>query len=852
MAGGSLNWHVRRVPKTPVVGRNVSGKEESSCADQASRLAGNTGLRWEHKACWRYRLALLLLLLTLTWFGLFYASTALADTLADVEARLEGTDLVVRVKFNVLVQYLRHAPQDSGELIEIYFQILSNDESRSSVVEEFRKIQPSARTPGITVIYPLQVTSVQKRILVKFAKPVRFSVRPVADRRSIEIVVAGQVPAKAPVAAPPPETKVGQARYIVALQTFATGDISKAPQIPQDLADYAVFTSASARGGSTLNLGYFLDADSAERARQRLLKTFPQAQVIALEPGSQGAAPTAPILPEQPPGTPSQSTAGAPAQVTQRGAELITKARAALAAGDNEAATVALNELLLLPPNPYSQEAQEMAGVARERSGELEKAKAEYELYLRLYPDSEGAARVRQRLADLAQRQTTARAPGQPAGPLRTFNGSISQYYYDGTTRSQTAFNTPTTVDRATLSLKDLSSLVTNIDLNGRVRTDASDVRLVVRNTNQVSFISANPSVNRLDAAYVDYRGLDNHWLLRAGRQAGTTGGVYGRFDGAAVGYGLSPKWRVNAVAGNLVDFPIDSTRYFYGINVDAENLGDHVSGNVFVINQMVDSVVDRRATGAELRYFDGVRSVYSLVDYDVSFHALNIGMVQGTWQTAGGTLFNGLFDRRKAPLLATSNAIIGQPTTSVNALLRTLSLDQLRQQALGVTADVTQVLASVTTPLNRTWQMGADFRLTNVGSLPAVNDIPATPATGNVYGYTLQAIGNNLYSGRDINVFNVTYLDGPTYHGEYFSYNNVSVLGEKWQLEPSIRLYRQTDNLDITQRRITPGIRLTYRVRERVTLESEYDFETTRTVGPTQQDNTTHHFLYVGYRVDF
>jgi len=226
--------------------------------------------------------------------------------------------------------------------------------------------------------------------------------------------------------------------------------------------------------------------------------------------------------------------------------------------------------------------------------------------------------------------------------------------------------------------------------------------------------------------------------------------------------------------------------------------------------------------------------------------------MVQGTWQTAGGTLFNGLFDRRKAPLLATSNAIIGQPTTSVNALLRTLSLDQLRQQALGVTADVTQVLASVTTPLNRTWQMGADFRLTNVGSLPAVNDIPATPATGNVYGYTLQAIGNNLYSVRDINVFNVTYLDGPTYHGEYFSYNNVSVLGEKWQLEPSIRLYRQTDNLDITQRRITPGIRLTYRVRERVTLESEYDFETTRTVGPTQQDNTTHHFLYVGYRVDF
>jgi hypothetical protein len=180
------------------------------------------------------------------------------------------------------------------------------------------------------------------------------------------------------------------------------------------------------------------------------------------------------------------------------------------------------------------------------------------------------------------------------------------------------------------------------------------------------------------------------------------------------------------------------------------------------------------------------------------------------------------------------------------------LSLDQLRQQALALTADVTQVLASVTTPLGKSWQIGADYRLTNVGPLPAVNDIPATPATGNVYGYTLQAIGNQLYSSRDINVFNVTYLQGPTYRGEYFSYNNLTALGAKWQLEPSIRLYRQRDTQDVTQRRITPGLRLTYRLRDRITLESEYDFEKTRTSSPTQQEDTIHHFLYVGYRADF
>jgi len=115
---------------------------------------------------------------------------------------------------------------------------------------------------------------------------------------------------------------------------------------------------------------------------------------------------------------------------------------------------------------------------------------------------------------------------------------------------------------------------------------------------------------------------------------------------------------------------------------------------------------------------------LYSLVEYDVWFNEVNIAMFQGTWQTRGQTAFNVLFDRRKAPPLATSNSVIGQPTTSVKTLLQTQSLAQLRQQAVALTADVTQVLASVTTPVGRL-AIRRDFRLTNVGALPAVNDFP-------------------------------------------------------------------------------------------------------------------------------
>jgi len=79
----------------------------------------------------------------------------------------------------------------------------------------------------------------------------------------------------------------------------------------------------------------------------------------------------------------------------------MTRAREALAARRNEDAVTDLNELLLLPPNRYSQEAQELIGVAWERTGNARRARVEYELYLRLFPDGEGAQRVAQRLASL-------------------------------------------------------------------------------------------------------------------------------------------------------------------------------------------------------------------------------------------------------------------------------------------------------------------------------------------------------------------------------------------------------------------------------------------------------------------
>jgi tetratricopeptide (TPR) repeat protein len=552
------------------------------------------------------------------------------------------------------------------------------------------------------------------------------------------------------------------------------------------------------------------------------------------------------------------ATTAAP-DVERQAREAMEKVRSAFADNKWDDAINALNQLLILPPNSLSQQAQEMVGLARERSGQLAKAKAEYELYLKLYPDAEGAKRVKERLAMLEQRLAGAPAGARPASepvearaPVKTLFGSIAQYYYEGKTKSESAFNTPTTVDQASLTSRDLAAIVTTVDANARYRSEQSDVRLVFRDTDSVSLIDRNPSRNRLDAAYVDYRGLQNPYSLRLGRQIGTGGGIFGRFDGAIAGYKFTKNLRINANVGAPVDYGLDSKRYFYGLNLDAENVFDNWSGNVYVIRQMVDGIHDRDAVGGEVRYFKNSNSLYSMVDYDTLFKQWNMVMIQGSVQTSGRTNFTILLDQRKAPPLSTTNAVFGQPVTSVEALLRTNTEEQLRQKALAITSDVKQVLASVTTPVSAAWQICADYRLTNVGPLPAYNDIPATPGTGDIHAYSLQAIGSNVYSSRDINVFSGTWLQSPLFRGESLSYSNLTGIGPKWTLEPSLRWYTQRDDTDTKANRYTAVLRLTYALKANISLDGEYDVERSVTVTPVQQETAVHQFFYVGYRYSF
>jgi hypothetical protein len=408
-----------------------------------------------------------------------------------------------------------------------------------------------------------------------------------------------------------------------------------------------------------------------------------------------------------------------------------------------------------------------------------------------------------------------------------------------------------TTIDTAALSGIDQSQLITNIDLTGRYRDASWDNRAVVRESYTANFLSGGKNSNRLNALYADFRHQPTQFGGRLGRQNATSGGVLGLFDGAIGSWSFAPNWRLNAVAGQPVNVPNDITKTFYGANVDVDRLGDRWSGNLFAIRQVASGFDDRTAVGGELRYFDTERNVYSLFDYDTIFHVTNIGMVQGNWQFPTGTAFTVLYDYRRAPTLQLTNALIGEPTSSLDSLVKNLGMSAARDLAKALTPVSRVVLVGVTQQISPRWQLGFDYRIASLSGTPATPTLPAVPATGNVYTYTLQAIANGLTPWQDILVLNASALNGKQNDAIQAGFDFRFTPWQAILVEPMLKWYRQTDAQDTRLTRTTPGLKVVWQVRERFALEAQGEFEISKTRGTVINDDVRRQFYYVGLRWD-
>lgn len=754
-----------------------------------------------------------LLFAATTVTSMLWSDPASAQVLDRIEINETPTQAEIHIVFNTRALYLRHTPSDRGDRLSMYLDFPDIDRSRR-FARELAASPPSDVVPKFTVTFPDAANS----LTVKFAKSVRFKVAQREMRNSSRIVIVV-----------PLEARVGPTPAVIP------------PPPPEGKASAASPPAAQGGGGGSF-------------------------EVPAFRPGM---------------------------DVNKYAEELMALGRAAMTAENHSKAVEIFNALLNLPPNRHTQDAQEMVGLARERSGEVAKAKLEYEQYLKMYPGSEGAVRVRQRLAALsdvgaqAQRRQGERRV-RKIEETRVY-GSIYQYYYGG--YSQTKSTDKTTNTTTSTDTHDQSLLISSFDVTGRSRKDEYDNKVVVRGTQSYDLLAMDDSrrnISRLRAAYLEHSKQESY-LLRVGRQPGNTGGVLDyRFDGAWFRYTVSPQLlNVNLIGGQPRQFSLDSryvpddprnfraelNRYFYGANVDIGPVGDAWSGNAYFVNQMVNGVVDRRAVGSEVRYSSNGRNAFGLIDYDISYGVLNVAMLNGTWASEK-TTFTLLADHRRTPYLQTTNALFGSGFTSTS-VINTTNEGLLREQAKQVTATSDLFLVGVLRSVSKSWQLGGDVRMNRISGTSASNclvilpgtstlfinpnattDAPcslqALPGTGNIWTYTLQAIGADIPFDQSTVVMNASYISSDAYRGESVTLNMLGRLGQQWQIDTFLILYHQKDSSSVELYRATPTLRVDYRLRDAWTLEGSGGIEKTWTDSPVQKDSTLREFFFFGVRWDF
>jgi hypothetical protein len=236
---------------------------------------------------------------------------------------------------------------------------------------------------------------------------------------------------------------------------------------------------------------------------------------------------------------------------------LFDEARKAMRTRDYPHAVQVLTKLQRQPEFPERAQAQEMLGLARERSGEVALAKAEYEEYLHRYPRGPAADRIRARLRILRAAAATARTgglePAQEADHGWKVSGGASQLYRRDS--FGTAFNAPL------FSSIVQSSVFTDADLF--VHKDGERFTTGIRTSfGYIENFLPTTVAGAANRVYITTAFLDLDdklwgWRARVGRQTTLADGVFGTFDGGQLAYHLAPAWSVRATVG----MPVDDTR---------------------------------------------------------------------------------------------------------------------------------------------------------------------------------------------------------------------------------------------------------------------------------------------------
>jgi tetratricopeptide (TPR) repeat protein len=503
------------------------------------------------------------------------------------------------------------------------------------------------------------------------------------------------------------------------------------------------------------------------------------------------------------------------------------KAKAALAAGDTATAIAIYRALLQQPPHPLQQDALEFLGVASERAGRYDDASGIYRSYLQKYPKTAEARRVKARLAGIelmtAQtpaplREKTARDQ-EPMQWFGVFSNSWQQY------QSQDDDNGSRTLQ---------SVLMTDLDINGRYRSDDYDTRVVFSGGYQHDFENDfyNDHPSRLRRAYADVFAKRSGQQFRLGRQTTNGEGVLGRFDGVRYSKSVGDTYRVNALAGlpviNSRDVKFNSDAQLYGMSLDIDTPDSAWQGNVFATEQTANGFVDRRAVGGELNYLKPSYSLLTYLDYDVFFSELNTAMINGNWFGANESHTYFSADYRRSPVLTVSNALIGQFFDDLDGLSNNgFTTSELEEIALDRTAVSTSFATGYSRRVHKNYRLAIDASAWKLSATDESAGVIGFDGTDLETDLRLQLIGNDLMMKRDLVWLTLRYADLTNSNLYSVMAETRLPLTQTVRLRPRLLVYqRDYSEVDGSDTSVQPQVRLEYQPVPSWLFESDVGYE--------------------------
>ncbi|MBS0388418.1 MAG: SPOR domain-containing protein [Proteobacteria bacterium] len=775
----------------------------------------------------------------------------------EVEDHDDQADVVVQ--FTCSLRYIMHQPASESKELRIQLQPLGDCQlpPGTQILGELPPV-----SGGEHIIDAARVESDvpgQVTLVIDFRKSERYVLAQGVDPRGLRLRLIDRARGRGKVMINEP---AGPAvTYAVNLESQPKDFPPEALQLARDRLHVPVFVSQAVVDEETwyrLRAGPYDKRGDAERVLNQALADYPRAWLaigddVTSAAGARGGE-TLPAV---------ERIGSDPALDPAALAKLVADARAAMTARNYALAITTLTKLQRQPEFPQRAAMQELLGLARERSGQLAHAKAEYEEYLRRYPAGEAAERIARRLATLRAASTSARTGtggGAAAATGWSINGGVAQMYrYDGTTVSNTAAPGSTVVPNDSQTQQQ-NSLYNDVDVLAKRRGERFDVTARIsagyaKNFAGSSATSANDSTKRVSVASFEF--ADRQWglLARVGRQSQNSGGVLGTFDGAFASWQMLPSLGLNVAAG----YPVEQTngglqrqRSFWAVAIPYAPPGAHWDASVFFAQQRFDGLTDRRGTGFEARLLLPRSSLTVLYDYDVYFHSLNAAALLGTMQLPDRWSLSFDAEKRNAPVISLRNALIGQNATSISDLQTVFTDDEILQYARDRTAVSSNYSLTATRPMGQRFQFSATVDASKIDATPASGGVPAQPGTGMTLAYQAQIYGSNLWRKGDFNVVSIAYADTETGKIASLAGTTRMPIGGDWRLGPRLTIdHRQLASDGSTELSFLPSVLLDYQHGRRL-LQFEAGGQLGKRDSTLQTQNTKRYYVSLAYRIGF